>query len=467
MRHDVHTVTQGSQPGMTALKPYPAYKDSGMEWLGEVPEHWQVRRLKNICRLNYGDSLGSNMRSDGEVAIFGSNGQIGWHDVANAEAPCIVVGRKGSFGKVNYVADPVFAIDTTFFVDRRSSTADIRWLYYGLVWLRLDEVTKDSAIPGLDRQDAYARRLVMPPRSEQTGIARFLAHVDRCIQRYIRTKERLIELLEEQKQAIIQEAVTGLIDVRTGQPYPAYKDSGVEWLGRIPEHWTVRRNKWLFTERNETGFGFLPVLSVSLHQGVRVRDMETGGRKQQISERDRYQRAKKGDMAYNMMRMWQGAVGVVPADGLVSPAYVVMSPVDDVKSPYYEYLFRTDAYKEIVRRFSKGIVSDRDRLYWDAFKRIASVVPPTGEQAGIARFLERADRRTSARRATVQREIDLLREYHRRLIADIVTGKLDVREAAAQLPELDPTKVAGRVDATQPESKARATDYGVGKETDA
>ena len=225
---------------IATLAPYPEMRDSGLAGLGEVPRHWDVRRLKNVCRLNYGDSLGSNSRSSGTVAVFGSNGQIGWHNVANTKDPCIVVGRKGSFGKINYVEDSVFAIDATFFVDERSSTADLRWLYYCLEWLGLDKVTKDSAIPGLDRQDAYTRRLVTPPRSEQTDIARFLDDADRRIQRYIRAKERLIELLEEQKQAIIDEAVTGQIDVRTGRPYPAYKDSEVEWLGEVPKHWEVQ-----------------------------------------------------------------------------------------------------------------------------------------------------------------------------------------------------------------------------------
>lgn len=105
--------------------------------------------------------------------------------------------------------------------------------------------------------------------------------------------------------------------------FPQYRESGLPWLGDIPAHWDVCRNGRLFAERIETGFEELPILEVSLRTGVRVRDMENGTRKQQMTDRSKYKRAARGDIAYNMMRMWQGAVGVAPADGLISPAYVV------------------------------------------------------------------------------------------------------------------------------------------------
>ena len=139
--------------------------------------------------------------------------------------------------------------------------------------------------------------------------------------------------------------------------YPSYRNSGLPWLGAIPEHWDVRRNGRLFAERVETGFEDLPILEVSLRTGVRVRDMENGARKQQMADRGKYKRAAKGDVAYNMMRMWQGAVGVAPADGLISPAYVVARPFPEVDPRYYTYLFRTSAYMREVNKFSR-----RDRL---------------------------------------------------------------------------------------------------------
>lgn len=185
------------------------------------------------------------------------------------------------------------------------------------------------------------------------------------------------------------------------RPYPEYRDSGVNWLGRVPAHWEVVRNGRLFAERNETGYPDLPILEVSLRTGVRVRDMERG-RKQQMSDRSKYKRAVVGDVAYNIMRMWQGAVGVAPCDGLISPAYVVARPLDDVESRFFTYLFRTTAYMKEVDFASRGIVPDRNRLYWQYFKPLMSPVPPPEEQRRIADFLDaytaQVQRLTAAKR---------------------------------------------------------------------
>lgn len=146
------------------------------------------------------------------------------------------------------------------------------------------------------------------------------------------------------------------------KPYPEYRPSGLPWLGTIPSHWEVRRNGRLFAQRNKTGYPDLPILEVSLKTGVRIRDLENAKRKQVMSEREKYKRAVKGDIAYNMMHMWQGAVGVAPEDGLISPAYVVARPLDGTDSRYFAYLFRTGAYMSEVNKYSHGIVTDRNRL---------------------------------------------------------------------------------------------------------
>ena len=137
-------------------------------------------------------------------------------------------------------------------------------------------------------------------------------------------------------------------------PYPEYKDSGQPFLGEIPAHWNLFRNGRLFSQRNETGFGELPILEVSLKTGVRVRDMENLKRKQVMFDREKYKRAAQGDIAYNMMRMWQGAVGVAPVNGLVSPAYVVVRPFPEVDCRYFSYLFRTASYMNEVDAYSRG-----------------------------------------------------------------------------------------------------------------
>lgn len=208
-------------------------------------------------------------------------------------------------------------------------------------------------------------------------------------------------------------------------PYASYRDSGLPWLSEIPSHWDVRRNGRLFAERVETGFEDLPILEVSLRTGVRVRDMENGARKQQMTDRSKYKRAVKGDIAYNMMRMWQGAVGVAPEDGLISPAYVVARPFPEVDPRYYSYLFRTPAYMREVNKFSRGIVSDRNRLYWDEFKQMPSAFPPTEEQSRIADFLDAHGRLTSRLIRNKRRLIGLLNEQKQAIINRAVTRGLN------------------------------------------
>ncbi|TNV91101.1 restriction endonuclease subunit S [Xylella fastidiosa] len=189
------------------------------------------------------------------------------------------------------------------------------------------------------------------------------------------------------------------------------------------------RNGRLFGHRVEMGFPDLPILEVSLRTGVRVRDMENLKRKQAISQKEKYKRATKGDIAYNMMRMWQGAVGPAPVDGLVSPAYVVVKPYAEANSTYYSYLFRTAAYMQEVNKYSRGIVADRNRLYWESFKQMPSLVPPRPEQDQIVAYLRAQDVHI-ARFIKAKRDlIKLLTEQKLRIIDHAVTRGLDASVA--------------------------------------
>ena len=270
----------------------------------------------------------------------------------------------------------------------------------------------------------------LPPLPEQTAIVRYLDHADERIRRYISGKQKLIRLLEEERQAVIHRAVTRGLD-----PNVRLKPSGVEWLGDVPAHWEVVRNGQLFAQRNETGFPELPLLEVSLKTGVRIRDLENSDRKQMMAVRSDYKRAITGDIAYNMMRMWQGAVGVAPVDGLVSPAYIIARPLHGTESSYFSALFRTSAYMTEVDKYSRGIVKDRNRLYWEDFKQMPSLRPPPYEQIAIVAYLDKATADIDTAISHARRQIELLQEYRTRLIADVVTGKIDVREAAAGLPD--------------------------------
>jgi type I restriction enzyme S subunit len=209
------------------------------------------------------------------------------------------------------------------------------------------------------------------------------------------------------------------------KPYAEYKESGLPWLAAMPSHWRTSRNGNLFQQRNDTGYPDLPVLEVSLRTGVRVRSFGASERKQVMADARKYKRAAAGDVAYNMMRMWQGAVGVAPIDGLVSPAYVVARPLAGTKARYYTTLFRNASYMGEIDAASRGIVKDRNRLYWDQFKQMRSLVPPPDEQAAIVRFLDHANRTIDGFIRAKRKLIALLGEQKQAIIHRAITRGLN------------------------------------------
>ena len=433
-------------------KSYVETKNSAVKWIGAIPKHWDVSRLKRVCRLAYGDSLSTEFRQDGDVPVFGSNGSVGHHRFANTESPCIVIGRKGSFGKVTFSSESVFAIDTTYYVDRSLSTVDLRWLFYVLGCLGLDQVSKDSAVPGLDRDDVYYRIVPLPPRAEQIAIASFLDHADRRIQRYIRAKQRLIALLEEQKQTVLHQTVTGKIDVRTGELYSAYKPSGVEWLGDVPDCWEVVPLRRVTLDCCDGPFGSGLKSSHYTENGVRVVRLQNIGHGEfnnsdvAFVSPEHYSSlgdhsvvsgdvliAGLGDNNHPSGRACVAPLGIAPA--MVKADCFRFRLNQDQIQPRFAALQLTATASVASAVLSTGATRQRTNLQATSGRAIG--IPSVSEQHLIVEYLTAEVSRIRRARAAVQQEIDLLREYRTRLIADIVTGKLDVRAAAAKLPDQD------------------------------
>ena len=222
--------------------------------------------------------------------------------------------------------------------------------------------------------------------------------------------------------------------------YPAMKDSGVEGLGQVLAHWEVLPNRAIFTEVNERNHSQEQMLSVTITDGViRQRTLLEDSSKKDASRLDRsdHKLVQPGDIVYNKMRAWQGAIGVSKYRGIVSPAYVVQQPQDRVISSYLHYLMRTSAFATEAERWSYGITSDMWSLRPEHFKMIYLCIPPIPGQTAIAAYLDKTTADIDAATARARRQVELLKEYCTCLIADVVTGKLDVREAAATLPEVD------------------------------
>jgi type I restriction enzyme S subunit len=431
------------------LKPYTEYKQSGSKWLGAVPVKWEVRNLRtliskrsernraNLPLLSVARERGVFIRSRTDAD---ENHNVIPDDLSNykvARAGNLVINKmkawQGSMGiaPCDGIVSPAYFVFEFQIANHAFGQRLLRSKPYVAHFGQASDGVRvgqwDLSIPGM-RQIP----VLVPSEEEQASIVRFLEHANRKIDGFIRAKRKLIGLLNEQKQAIIHRAVTRGLD-----PDVPLKPSGVPWLGDIPVHWGIVRNMALFAHRVESGIAGLPVLQVSLRSGITAEELDQFGRpKRLIADATKYKRIHQGDVAYNTMRMWQGAVGVSPSDGLVSPAYVVLKPRQDTCPEFYDFIFHTEVYKQQVNRQSTGIVSDRNRLYWDSFKEMPNLTLPRVEQEEIVAFIVDKTAHINTAITRTEREIALMQEYRTRLTADVVTGKLDVREAAATLPDM-------------------------------
>jgi type I restriction enzyme S subunit len=240
----------------------------------------------------------------------------------------------------------------------------------------------------------------------------------------IAAKERALGLLAEKRRALITRAVTRGLDHRA-----PLRDSGIPWLGKIPTHWEVRRIAWLFRERDQRNEPELPLLEVSINNGVVLREFSDERIEATAADFNTYKVARCGDVVFNKMRMWQGAVGVAPENGLVSPDYVVAEPTGTLTSAYAGVLFRTPAFSAECARHSHGIVWDRLRLYWEGFRDIEVPLPPLKEQLRLVSQVGSETGKLDRLIASIKRSAELLRERRTALISAAVTGQIDLEVA--------------------------------------
>ena len=295
---------------------------------------------------------------------------------------------------------------------------------------------------GLAHHGIQSAVIPHPPLPEQKAIVRFLDHTDEQIQRYIAAKERLIALLDEERRALIHQAV-----IRGLDPNVRLKPSSVDWLRDIPEHWEVIRARFLFKEvdrRSTTGEE--THLSMSQVLGLVPSDQVE---KSLIS--DSYVGGKlcaKGDLVLNRLKAHLGVFAMAKQAGVVSPDYSVFQKRVDSEMEYFELVLRLPALRAELRIRSKGIVEGFWRLYSGDLFDIKLPIPPVAEQAAIVANLSHVTNSLDATIARTRSQIDLMNEYRTRLIADVVTGQLDVQEAAEQLQDHTGHKLRNPKDAS-------------------
>jgi type I restriction enzyme S subunit len=384
---------------------------------------WPKAKLKFVARFGYGDALPHGESQNGAFRVFGSNGPFTFFSRANTKAPAILIGRKGSYGKVAWTAEPCFASDTTFFVDESTSRNHLRWVYWLLQTLRLDEGTDEAAVPGLNRETAYSKSVLIPSLPQQRAIADYLDRETARLDALVAAKDRVLRLLAEKRRTLITHAVTRGID-----PRAPLGDSGVSWLGEIPVHWQTERARWLFRERDERSeTGEEELLTVSHLTGVTPR-AEKDVNMFEAETTEGYKICLSGDLAINTLWAWMGAMGVSPVDGVVSPAYNVYEPGSLLASNYVDALVRVPVFAQETARYSKGVWSSRLRLYPEGFFAISLPVPPLSEQREIVAYIANEICKLNKLRIATERSTVLLKERRAALIAAAVTGEIDVEQ---------------------------------------
>ena len=417
------------------FNPYPTYKPSGVEWLGDMPAHWKIQKLRSVLtettERNRPDlPLLSVVREKGvilrDVTDMDENHNFIPDDLTNYKvvhkgqfAMNKMKAWQGSYGisKHDGIVSPAYFIfkinEVTgdyFHVAARSKT------YVPFFTQASDGVR----IGQWDLSQTRMREIpfLVPPLPEQTAIVRYLDHADERIRRYVSGKQKLIRLLEEEKQAVIHRAVTRGLD-----PNVRLKPSGVEWLGDMPVHWEMRRLRSL---ANITTGG---------QDTVNQRD---DGKYPFFVRSQTVERIDTWSFDGEAVLTAGDGVGVGKVFHYVNGKFdyhqrvYKFSDFSAVFGKFFFHYFRALLRFEVLQGTAKSTV---DSLRLPMLQNFPVALPPLSEQTAIVRYLDKATANIDTAISRTRRQIKLLQEYRTRLIADVVTGKIDVREAAAELPD--------------------------------
>jgi len=422
-------------------------KDSGVPWLGRVPEHWAVVPIcaiakersrsgfpqeellsvylgRGVIRFSDSDERRTNPTSDDlsnyqlvEPGNFVLNNQQAWRGSVGVSRHKGIVSPAYLVLELNNQLDPSFAnrllTDRSMVAQYLVSSKGVGSIQRNLYW------------PHLRRASA-----LIPPAAEQTAAVRFLSHADRRIRHLIRSKQKLITLLEEQRQSIIFRTVAHGLN-----PDSDHVDSGSAILGAVPHHWPMFRAKYLFKQVSPAVPADADVVTCFRDGQVTLRtNRRTQGYTVAIKELG-YQGIRPGHLVLHSMDAFAGAIGISDSYGKCSPEYVLCeSARDDVYLPYFATLLRSLALRGLFVQLCPSVRERAPRVRFGDFGAFRLPTPPLGEQVAIVAKISHESDTISVTLKSERRQLELLREFRTRLISDIVTGKLDVREAAARLP---------------------------------
>lgn len=421
------------------MERYREYKESGVKWLGEIPSHWEVVPLRKYLKINTRRNMPeaqllSVTREEGvivrNVESKEENHNYIPDDLSNykyVQRGQFVINKmkswQGSYGVSNYdgIVSPAYFVYDLNYPNKDYFNIAIRSKIFSPFFSKYSKGIR------VDQWDLTPEALKIipflePPKAEQDAIVRYLDTATSEIDKAIAMQQKMIDLLNERKQIIIQNAVTKGLDENVEM-----KESGVEWIGKIPKHWEVRRGKFLFRVVNEySTTGQEELLTVSDRTGITPRSMKNVNMFMSESLIG-YKKCQNGDICSNIMWMWHGAVGVTEYNGVISPSYGVYRQIAvNYDNKYLDYMLRLPRLVEVYGICSTGLTESRLRLYPDDFMNIQFFIPPVEEQKSIVLQIQKqiTDIEKSIRNA--ENLITLLQERKQIIINEVVTGKVRV-----------------------------------------
>ena len=383
-----------------------------------ISSQWKALRLKNVVTIYNGKDYKDYEAEEG-IPVIGSGGQFAYSSKCMYDGEVIFLGRKGTIDKPLYYNGPFWSVDTMFYaIPNRNALG--KYIYYCAILFPFKKHSTATALPSMTQTSLYQIPFPVPPINEQQRIVDYLDEKLAKIDERIEVLEKQQDAYARLKKSVIHQAVTRGLD-----PDVRLKDSGIEWIGKIPEHWELKRFKSIFSEcKSVTETGQEDLLSVSEYYGIarRIDKMDDGEYESRADSLIGYKICKKDDLVINIMLAWKRGLGFSDFDGIVSPAYAVYRG-ENIVPHYFHYLMRTDMYVAEYKRNSKGIIDSRLRMYTDRFNNIIAIVPPHSEQKAIANYLDEKCAKIDAAIENIGKQIDASKRLKRALINEVIPGQ--------------------------------------------
>ena len=417
------------------MKRYNAYKDSGVKWIGEIPSHWGCIKIKHLLKERVeksADGIGEPLSMSQKFGLIPTsqmdivpNAATSYIGAKHTHKGDMVLNKLkahlGVFALSSYdgLVSPDYAV---YYGTGRADMEFLEYLFKTPLYVS-EFIKKTTGVAiGFNRlytDDLFSISAHYPPLYEQQAIVDYLKDKTLKIEQYVSARERERELLDSLKQSEIANVVTKGLN-----PNVKMKDSGIPWIGEIPEHWTLRRVKFIFTEsKDKSVLGKEMPLSLGKETGI----IPSSEKKNKTMESASFVGCKivnKGDIVFNRFKARLFAIS--DYEGVVSSDYAVYKCKDSADPRYIVTLFGTQMYRTAFDRKASGVGDGFSRLYTDDLFSFYAIFPPLEEQQAIVAYIDEKLQKIDQYMSDLQREIDYLKEFKQRLISDAVTGQLCV-----------------------------------------